>query len=119
MYHMCPWPFWLKPKFAPSKQIKCYACISSTCHGTRTDFIMIFKKMGGFLKKHKFQATNLRQFLKLDNAALNRSAVEPKSGLDGAKRSRIFTRLRQDGTKFGKDAINLSQCGAKSGRCGT
>ena len=68
----------------------------------------ILKKMGDFLKKHKFQATNLRQFLKLDNAALNRSAVEPKSGPDGAKRSRICTKLRQDGAKFGEDAINLA-----------
>ena len=77
------------------------------------------KRWESFWKKHKFRATNLRQFSKLDNAALNGSAGEPKSGLDGAKRSRIFTRLRQDGAKYGEDAIHLSQCGTKSGRCGT
>ena len=35
-------------------------------------------------------------------------AGEPKSGPDGAKRSRICTKLRQDGSKFGEDAINLA-----------
>jgi hypothetical protein len=102
---------------ARSIQIKCYKCISSTCDDTQ-NFNMIkheiLKK-----KKHKFEATNLRHFLKYDKAALNGSAGEPKSALDGAKRSRICTKWRQDGAKFGEDAIKLSQCGAKSGRGGT
>ena len=119
MYHMCPWPFWLKPEFA-TLSVKHVFQVHVMVPKQILKWYFEKKKKGeNFCENHKFEATNLRQFLKWDNAASNGSAEEPNSGLDGAKRSRICTKLRQDGAKFREDAINLSQCGTESGQGGS